>query len=112
MEPPWTSLPICTMTAPPTSVGEADVPQNNLLVSTRLEKSFDQSCFPVASSQAYTCPLVPTVTTRPEATSGVAFGPFAMRAAYLFLLNAAPYLFCQTIAPVFASSAVTSSSGS
>ena len=82
--PPRVSLPTCTTTSPPTKSGEAAVPQKSFDVSTAPEKSLPQRRRPVAASQAVTTPVVPTVKRRAPATSGVAFGPFAIFTAYWF----------------------------
>ena len=37
MRPPCTSLPTCTMNAPPSSIGEIAVPQNSFEVSIEVE---------------------------------------------------------------------------
>src|SRR4030095_1753749 len=76
------SLPTWTITMPPDSNGEAAVPQKSLHVSTDSEKSLLQSRSPLLVLHAVRLPLPPRVKRRSSTTSGVEYGPLAMRGAY------------------------------
>src|SRR5687767_4538671 len=106
------SLPVWTTTRPPEASGDAAVPQKSFEVSTVLEKSFVQSCLPVAVSHALRMPVTPSVKRRLPSKSGVAFGPFAIFTAYWFFLKSAEYFCCQRILPSARLIATTTSDGS
>ena len=80
--------------------------------SIDFEKSLVQSCLPVAVSQALSTPVTPSVNRRLPATSGVAFGPFAISTAYWFFLNSAWYFCCHSTLPSARLMLATISSGS
>ena len=93
-------------------IGDIAVPVNSRDVSISFDQSLRHFSSPVAASNAERIALVPSVKTRPLATSGVEKGPFAIEAAYLFLANADGYFAVQTGLPLASSKAVTISSGS
>src|SRR5687767_9657871 len=106
------SLPVWTTRLAPDASGDAAVPQNNFEVSIVLEKSFVQSCLPVAVSHAFRMPVTPSVKRRLPIKSGVAFGPFAIFTAYWFFLKSAAYVCCQRTLPSARLIAKTTSDGS
>ena len=75
-------------------------------------QDFRHSSLPVAASNDESTALVPSVKTRPLATSGVENGPFDMAVAYWFFVNDEPYRALQIGFPVARSKALTISSGS
>ena len=93
-------------------IGDIAVPVKSRDVSISFDQSFRHFRAPVAASNDDSTALVPSVKTRPLATSGVENGPFAMAAAYLFFVNADPYLADQIGLPDASSKALITSSGS
>ena len=71
-------------------IGDIAVPVNSADVSISFDQSLRHFKAPVAASNDDSTALVPSVNRRPFATSGVENGPFAIAAAYLFLVNDDP----------------------
>ena len=69
-------------------IGDIAVPVKSRDVSISFDQSFRHFSAPVAASNDDSTALVPSVKTRPFATSGVENGPFAIELAYLFLVKA------------------------